>query len=319
MAQAGNRPMRPGEWIMLAALSVLWGGSFCFIGVAVGAVPPLTLVFARVALAATALFLILRLMGQRMPADGRVWAAFLGMALLNNVVPFTLLAWSQTHIASGLASILNATTPLWMVLVAHLFTADEKASPGKVAGVALGFAGVVVMIGGRALAGLGTDIVAQLACLAATLSYAFAGVFGRRFKRFGVPPLATATGQVTMSALVLLPIALLVDQPWRLPPPGTEVWAAILGLAVLSTAAAYVLYFRILATAGASNLLLVTFLIPVTAILLGSTLLGEVLEAKHFIGMGLIGAGLAAIDGRPVRALATPLAPKAAWRARKRA
>ncbi len=293
-----NRAMTPAEWGLLLALSVLWGGSFFFNGVALRAFPPLTLVLLRVGLAAVILFGVMRVMGLAMPRDGRVWLAFLGMGFLNNVVPFGLIVWGQTHIASGLASILNATTPLFGVIVAHLLTTDEKMTGPKLAGVLLGLTGVVAMIGPDALAGIGLDVAAQGACLAAALSYAFAGVFGRRFRRLGIAPLATATGQVAASTLMLIPLVALVDRPWTLAAPGPDAVAAILGLAALSTALAYVLYFRILATAGATNLLLVTFLLPVSAILLGALVLGERLDVRHFAGMALIGAGLAAIDGR---------------------
>lgn len=184
------------------------------------------------------------------------------------------------------------------MLVAHLLTTDERLTRGKAIGVVVGLAGVVTMLGADLLSGLGTALAAQLACLAAALSYAFAGVFGRRFRRMGVPPLATAAGQVTASTLMLLPLALLVDRPWTLPVPGWEGWGALVGIGLLSTALAYVLYFRILAAAGATNLLLVTFLIPVSAILLGALVLGERLEPRHFGGMAIIGLGLACIDGR---------------------
>jgi drug/metabolite transporter (DMT)-like permease len=225
------------------------------------------------------------------------------MGILNNVVPFTLIVWGQTHIASGLASILNATTPLFGVVVAHHLTRDEPMTGRRLAGVLVGFAGVAVMIGGAALRDLGVGVAAQVAVLGAALSYAFAGVYGRRFKAMGVEPLATATGQVTASSLVMIPLMLAVDRPWTLPPPGPGTWLALIGLALLATALAYILFFRILASAGAVNILLVTFLIPVSAILLGALVLGEALEAKHLLGMGMIGSGLALIDGRPVAAL----------------
>lgn len=291
------------EWAMLLALAVLWGGSFFFNGVAVRELPSFTLVWLRVAVAAITLLGVLRLLGRRMPTGGRVWAAFLGMGLLNNVVPFVLIVWGQHHIASGLASILNATTPLFTVLAAHLLTPDERLTPLKATGVAVGFAGAVVMIGPDALGGLGVGIMAQLACLAGALTYALAGIFGRRFRRMGVAPMATAAGQVCASSLLLLPLMLLVDRPWTLAMPHPATWAAVLGVGLLSTALAYVLYFRILAAAGATNLLLVTFLIPVSAILLGALVLGEVLLPRHFGGMALVGAGLACIDGRLPRRL----------------
>lgn len=286
------------DWSLLLALSALWGGSFFFVGVAVKALPPFTIVLLRVTIAAGALHLVRRLSGTVMPWDGRIWRAFFGMGLLNNAIPFSLIVWGQTHIASGLASILNATTPLFTVLIAHILTADERMTKGRVAGVLIGFAGVVVLIGPQALTDLGADLAAQLAVLAAAISYGFAAIFGRRFKRMGVPPLATAAGQVTASSLMLLPVALIVDRPWTLVWPNLPVWAAVAGLALLSTAVAYVLFFRILASAGAVNLMLVTFLIPVSAILLGGAFLGEALAPADFLGMALIGLGLAAIDGR---------------------
>lgn len=303
MAHPNPQRMGPTEWVLLIALSILWGGSFFFVGVAVAELPPFTIVLLRVALAAIALHLALRALGVAMPWNRDAWLAFFGMGLLNNAIPFSLIVWGQTQIASGLASILNATTPLFTVLVAHVLTADERLTRARLAGVLLGIAGVVVMIGPAAMADLGRDVLAQLAVLAAALSYACAGVFGRRFKRMAVAPLATAAGQVSASSLLILPLALMVDRPWTMPVPGVTALAAILGLALLSTALAYYLFFRILAAAGAVNLLLVTFLIPVSAILLGCLVLGEVLTLAQLAGMALIGAGLAAIDGRVPTAL----------------
>jgi drug/metabolite transporter (DMT)-like permease len=196
---------------------------------------------------------------------------------------------------------LNATTPLWTVIVANFLTTDEKMTGDRLLGVVVGFAGVAVMIGPEAFDRLGYDITAQLAVLAAALSYAFAGVFGRRFTQMGIAPMLTAAGQVSASTLMLIPLALAIDQPWRLAMPGLHAWMALIGIAALSTALAYVLYFRILTAAGATNLLLVTFLIPVSAIVLGSTILGEKLDPKHVLGIALIGAGLSAIDGRPLK------------------
>jgi drug/metabolite transporter (DMT)-like permease len=298
---AVNRTMTASEWAMLCTLSVLWGGSFFFTGVALGELPPFTIVVLRVGIAAVILNVVVFATGLRMPRDGRTWLDFFGMGLLNNAVPFCLIVWGQTHIASGLAAILNATTPLWTVIVAHLLTSDEKMTGNRLLGVIVGFVGVVVMIGRDALEGSGANVVAQLAVLAAAVSYAFAGVYGRRFKRMGTASMLTAMGQLTASTVMLLPVALLVDHPWTLPMPGGPVWGAVLGIASLSTALAYVLYFSILATAGATNLLLVTFLIPVSAILLGSLILDERLGPTHFLGMACIGAGLAAIDGRLLR------------------
>lgn len=291
------------EWALLIGLSLLWGGSFFFVGVAVAALPPFTIVALRVGIAAVALHLVLRALGHTIPGGGKVWTAFFAMGFFNNLVPFSLLVWGQTQIASGLAAILNATTPLFAVLIAHWLTVDERLTRGRLAGIVVGFAGVALMLGQEARAGIGDNLPAQLACLAAACSYGFAGVFGRRFRRLGVPPLATAAGQVTASSALLLPLALLVDRPWQLALPALPVWAAIAGLGLLSTALAYIIFFRLLASAGAVNLTLVTFLVPPSAILLGVLFLGERLELAHFLGMGLIGLGLAAIDGRPVRSL----------------
>lgn len=302
-AEQTNKAMTPFEWGMLLTLSLVWGASFFFNDVAVSELPTLTVVVCRVALAAVILLLVMRLTGQSLPASRTVWTAFFCMGLLNNVIPFSLIVWGQSHIASGLASILNATTPIFTVLVAHLATTDEKMTGSRLLGVVLGLIGVAVMLGGELLSTVGNSVPAQLACLAAAFSYALAGVYGRRFAALGVRPMATAAGQVTASSLLLVPLVMLVDQPWTLPVPGVAAIGSLLGLASLSTAFAYILYFRILATAGATNLLLVTLLVPVTAILLGVTVLGEVLLPKHLIGMAAIAIGLAAIDGRPLRAL----------------
>lgn len=293
-----QKQMDASEWGMLVALSLLWGGSFFFIGIAVKELPPVTIVTLRVSLAATALLIVCRIMGLHLPRQWAVWRAFFGMGLLNNIIPFCLIVWGQTHIASGLASILNATTPLFTVIVAHFLTADEKMTGNKLAGVLIGFAGVATMIGPAAFGGAISGLWGQIAILGAAISYSFAGIFGRRFKAMGVPPLMTATGQISSSTLMLIPAALLIDKPWTLAMPSLGTWGALIGIALLSTALAYLIFFRILATAGATNLALVTFLIPVSAILLGSLILGEQLEIKHFAGMALIAAGLAAIDGR---------------------
>lgn len=286
-------------WIWLLSLSVLWGGSFFFAKVAIGELEPVTVVFGRVALAALALNIALALSGQSLFRRDAPWRAYFIMGLLNNALPFSLIFWGQTQIASGLASILNATTPLFTVLVAHLLTKDERLTGGKVVALLAGLAGVAVLVGPDIAAQARSGVWGQLACLGAALSYAFAGIYGRRFRTMGIAPMAAAGGQLSASTILILPIMLIVDRPWTLPAlPSLPIWAALVGLAVLSTALAYVLYFRILAAAGATNLLLVTLLLPVTAILLGAAVLGEQLQPRHFAGMALIAIGLAAIDGR---------------------
>lgn len=292
------KPMNRWEWSLLLLLSVVWGGSFFFVGVAVEALPPLTIVALRVSLAALALLLVVHYTGVRMVGEASIWVAFIFLGLLNNVLPFTLIVWGQTHIGSGLASILNATTPIFTLLAAHFLTRDEKLTHSKLIGVFIGFGGVVIMLGDEIREGINESFFAQLAILGAAVSYAFAAIFGRRFARLGIKPIVIATGQVTASSVFLIPLALFFDRPFTLPMPGVEIWLAISGLGLISTAFAYILYFRILATAGATNLLLVTLLIPVSAILLGTVVLGEQLVIKQFAGMALISIGLLSIDGR---------------------
>lgn len=294
-----NKTMGAAEWLLLVCLSILWGGSFFFVEVALESFGPLTVVLGRVGLAAMALWAIIALKGLAVPRSPAVWLALLCMGAINNMIPFSLIVWAQTEITGSLASILNATIPLFTVLVAHAFTRDEKLSAGKISGVATGFIGVVVIIGPDALSGIGANALAQIAVVCAAVSYSFAGVFGRRFS--GLSPLVVAAGQVTCSTVLMAPLALALERPWAGAEPGSTAVGALVALAVFSTALAYVLYFRILATAGATNLLLVAFLIPVSAMLLGIPILGETLDAEDFIGMLLIAAGLAAMDGRPVK------------------
>jgi drug/metabolite transporter (DMT)-like permease len=220
------------------------------------------------------------------------------MGILNNLIPFSLFLWGQQQIASGLASILNATTPIFAVLVMHCF-GNEKATGLKLGGVLAGLVGVAILMGPDAISGLGSNLAAQLACILAAVSYAFSGLLGRRFR--GVSPLVAATGQLSASTLMVIPIVFVLHPPWTLPVPSQQAILALVGLALISTALAYLLFFRIMRTAGASNVMLVTFLIPVSAILLGSGLLGEALLPRHFAGMAAIFVGLALIDGRLFR------------------
>ena len=302
--------MGPVEWALLLLLSVLWGGSFFFQKVALAELPPFTVLLCRVGLAAAMLGIGLRVAGYRLPRIPGDWVPFAIMAMLNNVIPFSLILWGQTQIASGLAAILTACTPLFTAVLAHYLTRDERLTPRRVAGVLVGLGGVVLMLGPDALGGaargggLSGTVLVQFAVLGAGVSYACAGVFGRRFA--DTPPLVTATGQVVASTVLILPAALLVDRPWTLASPGAQTWLALLGVASISTALGYVVYFRILATAGATNLLLVTLLMPVIALLLGGLVLGERLAPRHLGGMALIAAGLALIDGRVL-----------AWRGRR--
>jgi drug/metabolite transporter (DMT)-like permease len=291
--------MTAATWGLLVALAILWGGSFFFVGVAVREWPPLLIVLARVGLASLALWAVVLAMGLALRRDGAALRAHLGMGVLNNLVPFTLIVWAQSPAAggglpSGLASILNATTPLWGVLLAHALGA-ERATGLRVAGVGAGFLGVVVMVGADLSA---APLAASFAMLAATFCYGCAGLWGRRFKALGIAPLTAAAGQTTVAAGLLLPLALWFHPPGEILLPGAATLGALLGLALLSTALAYLLYFRILDLAGPVNLLLVTLLIPVVAIGLGVAVLGESLGPQHAAGLGLIAMGLAMIDGR---------------------
>jgi drug/metabolite transporter (DMT)-like permease len=222
------------------------------------------------------------------------------MGLLNNLVPFSLLFWAQTTITSGLASILNATTPIFSMLVAHVALRDEKLRANKVLGVLLGFVGVAVLIGGGVAMAEDRAVLGMIACLGAALSYGLASVYGRRFKAMGLGSGTGAFGQLAATTVMMLPVVALVDQPWDLAMPGTAVVLSLVALAVLSTAGAYLIYFHVLATAGAVNVALVTLLIPVSAIALGTVVLNEQLDARQILGMALIAAGLGAVDGRPL-------------------
>lgn len=286
--------MRSLDWILLLGLSLLWGGSFLLVEIALQGLPPLTIVGGRVALAALVLWSVLRATGRAF-APRRLWPAILVMGLLNNAAPFTLLVLAQGQITGALASVLNATTPLFTVLVAHLATRDERLSWAKAAGVGLGFTGVLAMMAGE---GLGGAVPAMLACLGAAFSYAVAGVWGRRFHQAGLSPMVTACGQLTASTVLITPLWLVLDRPWTLPWPGAEPVLAVVGLATLCSALAYLLFFRILASAGVTALSLVTFLIPLSASGLGWLVLDERLEVRHLAGLALILLGLALIQRR---------------------
>lgn len=294
-----NKVMGVLDWGLLICLSILWSGSFFFGKVALSELKPFTVVLGRVCVAAIVLNIIVRVTGHKMPSSPKIWIEFLIMGLLNNLIPFSLIFWGQTRITSSLAAILNASTPVWAVLLAHFFTSDERFTVNRMIGVLFSLIGVVVMIGLDALKGFGADVVAQLAVLGAAISYSFAGIYGKRFK--GIPPIVTASGQLTGTTIMMIPLTLVIDKPWLLPMPSARVLGALLGLALLCTALAYIIYFRLLTTAGAVNLLLVTFLIPIGVIILGTTFLNEKLSMEQIIGMGLIGLGMIAIDGRFVK------------------
>jgi len=288
------------DWSLLAVLSVLWGGSFFFNGAALRELPPLTLVFLRVALGAAMLLPLLRMQGIGLPKGIAGWKPFFAIGLLNNVIPFSLIVIGQTFIPSGLASILNATTPLFTVMVMAAM-GEEALQMRRLAGVVLGVAGVVILRGWgiETRPGQGFGI---LLCLAGALSYGFAALAARRLLKDSAP-LGTATFQLMASTVMMAVVAGAAEQPWRVPMPGVTTWLAVLGLAALSTALAYIVFFQIIRRSGASNVMLVTLLIPVTAILLGWLALGEPISAREIAGAIVIGSALLVIDGRALRLL----------------
>ena len=284
------------SFLMLLMLAAVWGGSFFFAEVALQELPPLTITFHRVLWAIPILWVIVWTKGIKAPRSLRVWGAYLVMGALNNAIPFSLIFWGQTQIDSGLASILNATTAMITAVVAGLLLADEPLTPQKLLGAALGLAGVAFIMGPEAVTSFDPGNLAQLAILGAAVSYAFAGVWGKT-KLSDQPPLMNALGMLIGTTILMIPVVLLIDGVPSMD-LSASVWGALLGVAVLSTALGYVLYFAILAQAGAANLLLVTLLIPPFAIGLGVLLLGEQMMAEAWIGFGIIALGFAVTDGR---------------------
>ena len=285
------------EWAWLVLLSVIWGASFFFYRVMVAELPPMTIVFGRLAIAAVALHLFLAVTGNPLRLPLPVWRRFAVLGTVNNVLPFTLIAYSEIRISAGVAALLIGCVPVFSALAAHAFTRDEKMTANRIAGVIFCLAGVGILIGKDALQGLASsDFVGELVCLSAAMIYALAGIYSRTFSH--LPPLKVATGQVTMGAAVILPFMLAVDRPWDLPVPSPPVWGSLLAIALMGTAFAYILFFRLIARIGAMNISLVTLLQPVSAAFLGWLFLQEGLGAKDIAGMAVIGLGLLLIDGR---------------------
>ena len=280
---------------LLIFLSILWGGSFFFTGAAVRELPPLTVALARVALGALFLLPFFRLLGGTWPRTIGGWMPFLGMGLLNNVIPFSLQAAAQLYVSSGVTSVLNATTPVFGVIILAAF-GDERLIARRAIGVMIGLLGVAVLRG-VTIESNGTETIGILLGLGGALSYGFAGLWGRRMLA-GVPPINSATCQLISSTAVMIVLASIIEQPWQLPAPSTTAILALIGLAAVSTSLAYIVFFTILARSGATNTLLVTLLIPVTAILLGHFVLGEPLHLREIIGAIVIGSALLVIDGR---------------------
>jgi drug/metabolite transporter (DMT)-like permease len=302
MPSSSALPLSLYNWGILALLSLLWGSSFLFIEVILREWPPLMVVTVRLGIAALALHGFLKVLGQTLPLDRTALRLYVMMGLLNNTIPFLLIVSGQVYIGAALASILNATTPLFTACLAHILTDEERITGLKLAGILTGFLGVAIMLGASAIqaesSSFLTQILAQGAVLVAALSYGFSGIHGRLFAQRGISPLAGATGQITAAFLLIMPLTFLIFPPGTVSFPSVSGIAALLALGLVSTAFAYILFFRLLAQVGATNSALVTFLIPVSAIWLAILVLGETLEWRHIAGMSLITAGLILIDGR---------------------
>ena len=290
--------MNTTDWILLIALSILWGGAFFFNEIALRELPVLSVVALRVSLAAIVLWGFAFARGHQFPRKTQIWLWFLVMGLANNVLPFSLIVYGQLTITAGLASILNATTPFFIVLIIALFKRDETVGRAKVAGLVVGFLGVVVMLGPDIVGSGSAGLLGQVAVLCAAFSYAIAGIYGRRFHAAGISPILAASGQVTMSAIILIPTALIRDGFPVVAAISGATWMSVAGLALFSTALAYIIYFRLLSSAGAVNVMLVTLLIPVSALMLGTYLLAEPVQILEIIGMSIIAVALVIIDGR---------------------
>ena len=287
--------MKTSDWLRLIGLSMMLGGTFFFQSVAVRTIPPLTITLCRVFFAAVVFWLLILVTRQRMPRDRRTWGAFFVMGLLNNVLPFCLITWEQTRVEGGVASIINATTACFTIVLAHFLTRDEKLSVRKVVGVAVGFLGVYVLLrpeldGGVSMRGFG-----EIAGLGAAVSLALAAIYGKRFKAQAT--LVTATGMLTCSSLIMLPLATVIDRPWTVVTTAIDA-GAVAGLVLFSTVVAYILYFGLLRSAGATNLLLATLLVPITSHILGSAFMAEPLYVSSVLSMVCIVVGLLIADGR---------------------
>ena len=292
-AAAMSQTIPPRAWSLLLALAVLWGGSFLFTALALPEVSPVVVVWSRVTIAAVALWAVVAALRVALPRGRAALATLVVMAVLNNVIPFTLIAMAQRDMPAGLASILNATTPVWGVVLA-LVLLRERTGALRLVGMVFGVAGVVVLMGAPGAA----ELWPMALVLGATLSYALSGLWARRIGRDGIAPLVAAAGQVTVSALLLAPFVAWQGMPAL---PSGPVVASLLALGLASTALAYVIFFRIIALAGGQNVMLVTLLIPPVAILLGILVLDEALLARHGVGLVILLAGLALIDGRLFR------------------
>jgi len=293
-----HRGYQPVDYLLLLLLSAIWGSSFLFIKLAVVAIPPMTLVAARLGLAALALLLFLAATGRRLPRDGGIWRRFLLVGVAGNVVPFFLINWGEVTVDSSLAAILLAANPLATILLAHAFTSDERLTPLKGLGVIVGFGGIVVLVGPDALTGIGRDVMSQIAIVGAACCYAVTTIFVRRSRLIELPPAVNATGVLLSAAVIALPLALVIDRPWELPAPSTGALLSVVVLALLCTSAAFLILYRLLATTGATFVSLLNYLAPVFGVFWGALLLGESLDLETLGALGLIMIGLGLTQAR---------------------
>ena len=296
MTTATIKRMGLTEWLLLTTLSIIWGGSFFFNAVALRDFPPLVVVWGRVFIGFLGLTAIVALTNQNVRSHLHRWRQFLTLGILNTFIPFNLIVWGQQYIDSGLAAVINATTPAFTILVAHFVTNDESASMRKFSGAIIGLGGVATLIGTDALTGFGDHVLGQLAIMGAACSYAFGSTYARRMT--GISPMVIACGQLAGSSLVMTPVMFFICRPWTLPMPGSDAIFAVIGLGLVCSTLAYLIFFRILTSSGATNISLVTLLIPVSASGLGITFLNEPFTWRLATGMVIICLAAALIDGR---------------------
>jgi drug/metabolite transporter (DMT)-like permease len=296
-----QNPAIAGELLLLLLLATLWGGSYTFIKLGVATIPPITLIAARTSIAGVLLLLIMQARGLRLPSDASTWRRFLFQAVLNSVIPWTLIAWAERSVDAGLATILNSTSPIFTFFLTLAITQQEAPGLRKLFGVAAGMAGICLIVGVQAFQGLGEQLVAQIAIVVATICYAGAAVFGRGFR--GLDPTAPAAGSLLCGAAILAPVCIVVERPWTLMPSASSI-LALLGLAVFSTAFAFVIYFRLIQTLGSVGTTAQAYLRVPIGVALGVLLLGERLSATAWIGLACVVVGVAAMTIPPRRPLA---------------
>jgi drug/metabolite transporter (DMT)-like permease len=288
--------MKWKNFLLLLVLAALWGPSFLFIKVAVAEIPPLTIVLGRVGIGGILLYGILRLQGRHLPPLGRVWLHFSFAAIVQNAIPFLLFGWGEQYIDSALAAILNGTTPLFTLLLAHMFTSDDRLTPTKTLGTFIGFSGLALLIGPSLLGGVKATTWGLIAVAVASLCYGIAIVYGRRNLR-GLPPLVAPTAQLLLAALFVMPLSLVLERPFNLPAPSWPALGSLLALGVFGTGLAFVVYYRIMEQTSATYVSMVTYLVPVFGVILGVVILNEQLGWNAYLGCALILLGVMIVNG----------------------